>query len=145
MGRMTIKPTGLFAPPFVRSHRSLIRLLRTARCAYSFGRSLTHSLPSSWERCLWSKCVDFIQFQPTVRRRRVRATIPPRLVANFRVGENAKRLSEKSLRVARMISYFENHPAWFHDCLDFSKIDGDSRSWFHRMKSVLQPLCIIDA
>ena len=40
----------------VRSHRSLIRWLRTARfaralrCAHSFARSLTHSLPSSWER-----------------------------------------------------------------------------------------------
>ena len=38
----------------IRSYRSLIRLFRTApfaraiRCA-SFGRSLTHSLPSSWE------------------------------------------------------------------------------------------------
>ena len=40
----------------VRSHRSLIRLLRTARfaralrCAHSFARSLTRSLRSSWER-----------------------------------------------------------------------------------------------
>ena len=39
----------------VRSHRSPVRLLRTARfaralrCAHSFARSLTHSLPSSWE------------------------------------------------------------------------------------------------
>ena len=39
----------------VRSHRSLIRLLRTARfaralrCAHSFARLLTHSLPSLWE------------------------------------------------------------------------------------------------
>jgi len=39
----------------VRSHRSLVRLLRTARfaralrCAHSFARSLTHSLPSSWD------------------------------------------------------------------------------------------------
>ena len=38
------------------SHRSLIPLLRTAcfdcvlRCAYLFARSLTHSLPSLWER-----------------------------------------------------------------------------------------------
>ena len=31
----------------------------------------------------------------------VRATIPPLLVASFRVGENAKRLSEKSLRVSK--------------------------------------------
>ena len=35
----------------IRSHRSLIRLLRTTR----FARSLTHSLPSSWESglCLY--------------------------------------------------------------------------------------------
>jgi len=39
----------------VRSHRSLVRLLRTARfaralrCAHSFARSLAHSLPSSWD------------------------------------------------------------------------------------------------
>ena len=58
-----------------RSHRSLIRLLRTACfaralcCAHSFARSLTRSLRSSWERgfCLWNECVNFIRFQPTVR------------------------------------------------------------------------------
>ena len=43
----------------VRLHRSLTRLLRTARfillpslarcCVHSFARSLTHSLPSSWD------------------------------------------------------------------------------------------------
>ena len=48
--------TGPLAWPLARcSHRSLIRLLRTARfaralrCGHSFVRSLTHSLPSSWE------------------------------------------------------------------------------------------------
>ena len=59
----------------VRSHRSLIRLLRTARfaralcCAHSLARSLTRSLRSSWERglCLRIERVDFIQFRPTVR------------------------------------------------------------------------------
>ena len=58
----------------VRPHRSLIRLLRTARfahalrCAHSFARSLTHSFPGSWESCscLWNERVDFIQFQSTV-------------------------------------------------------------------------------
>ena len=58
----------------VCSHHSLIRLLRTARfaralrCAHSFARSLTHSLPSSWERslCLWNEYVEFIQIQATV-------------------------------------------------------------------------------
>ena len=39
----------------------------------SFARLLTHSLPSSWERGLrqYIECVDFIQFQPTVRRLRI--------------------------------------------------------------------------
>ena len=58
----------------VRSHRSLIRLLRTARCAralrctHSFARSLTRSLRSSWERdlCQSIECVDIMQFQPIV-------------------------------------------------------------------------------
>ena len=56
--------------------RSLIRLFRTARfaralrCAHSFARSLTHSLPSSWGSglCLCNECVGFIQFRPTVHR-----------------------------------------------------------------------------
>ena len=59
----------------VCSHRSLIRLLRTARfaralrCAHSFARSLTRSIRRSWESdlCLWNECVDFIQFETTVR------------------------------------------------------------------------------
>ena len=62
----------------IRSHRSLIRLLRTASFARALcrahslarllARSLTHSLPSSWESgfCLWNECINFIQFQPTV-------------------------------------------------------------------------------
>ena len=58
----------------VRTHRSLIRLLRTARfaralrCAHSLARSLTRSLRSSWEcdLCLWNECVDFIQVETTV-------------------------------------------------------------------------------
>ena len=59
----------------VRSHRSLIRLLRTARfaralrCAHSLARSLTHSLRSSWGSgfCLQNERVDFISFEPTVQ------------------------------------------------------------------------------
>ena len=54
----------------------LIRLFRTARfacalrCAHSFARSLTQSLPSPWKRSLFLRieCVDFIPFQPIVRR-----------------------------------------------------------------------------
>ena len=63
VGRMTMKSTRRvlghsLLRSLVRSHRSLIRLLRTARfaralrCAHSFARSLTHSLRSSWERDL---------------------------------------------------------------------------------------------
>ena len=60
----------------VRSHCSLIRLLRTASFArsraplHSFVRLLTHSLRSSWKRdwCLSIEHVDFIKFQPTVQR-----------------------------------------------------------------------------
>ena len=55
-----------------RLHRSLIRLLCTAhfRCAHSLARSLAHSLLSFWERGIWpwNERVDFISFQPTVRR-----------------------------------------------------------------------------
>ena len=58
----------------VRSHCSLINLLRTARfarllpSAHSFARLFTRLLRSSWERspCLWSERLDFIQFQLTV-------------------------------------------------------------------------------
>ena len=60
MGRMTLKSTRRvlghsLLRSLVRSHRSLIRLLRTARfaralrCAHSFACSLTRSLQSSWE------------------------------------------------------------------------------------------------
>ena len=59
LGRMTMNSTrgalGHSLRSLVRSHRSLIRLLRTARfaralrCAHSFARSLTRSLRSSWE------------------------------------------------------------------------------------------------
>ena len=64
----------------VRSHRSLIRLPRTARFAralryaHSLARSLTHSLQNSWERdlCLWIQCVNFIQFRTIVRWRKAR-------------------------------------------------------------------------
>ena len=63
LGRMTMKSTRRvlghsLVRSLVRSHRSLIRLLRTARfaralrCAHSLARSLTHSLPSSSERGL---------------------------------------------------------------------------------------------
>merc|ERR1711951_261612 len=75
VGPMTMKSTRRvlghsLLRSLVRSHRSLIRLLRTARfaralrCAHLFARSLTHSLQSSWERdlCLRIKCVNFIQF-----------------------------------------------------------------------------------
>ena len=73
VGRMTMILTRgvlgrLFLRAFVCSHRSLIRLLRTARFAgvlrysYLFARS--------WEKgsYLWIARVDFTQFQPTVRR-----------------------------------------------------------------------------
>jgi len=83
VGPMTMKSTRRvlghsLLRSLVRSHRSLIRLLRTARfaralrCAHSFARSLTHSLQSSWESgfCLRTGCVDFISFEPTVRRSR---------------------------------------------------------------------------
>ena len=53
VGRMPMKSTRRVLGHWsVRSHRSLIRLLRTA-CAHSLARSLTHSLPNSRERdCL---------------------------------------------------------------------------------------------
>ena len=61
MGRMTMKSTRRVLVHsllriVIRSHRLLIRLLRTARfaralrCAYSFARSLTHSLRGLWEK-----------------------------------------------------------------------------------------------
>ena len=60
----------------VRSHRSLIRLFRTASFArsraplHSFISLLTNSLRSSWERywCLSIESVIFIKFQPIVQR-----------------------------------------------------------------------------
>ena len=79
VGRMTMKSTRRvlghsLLRSLVRLHRSLIRLLRTARfaralrCAHSLARSLTRSLRSSWESsfCLWIERVDFIQFETTV-------------------------------------------------------------------------------
>ena len=79
-GRMTMKSTRRvlghsILRSLILSHRSLIRLLRTARfaralrCAHSFARSLTRLLRSSWESsfCLWNERVDFIQFQHTKR------------------------------------------------------------------------------
>ena len=41
---------------------------RLLRCAHSFARSLTHSLPSSREKgsCLYIECVDFKVFLPVV-------------------------------------------------------------------------------
>ena len=55
----------LFIRTLIRSHCSLIWLLRTARfarthwCAHSLARLLTHSLPSSWERDLCLQ-IEFI-------------------------------------------------------------------------------------
>ena len=55
----------LFVRTLIRSHCSLIWLLRTARfarthwCAHSLARLLTHSLPSSWERDLCLQ-IEFI-------------------------------------------------------------------------------------
>ena len=60
LGWMTMKSTRKvlghsLLRSLIRSHRSLIRLLRTARfaralrCTHSFARSLTRSLRSSWE------------------------------------------------------------------------------------------------
>ena len=79
VGSMTMKSTRRvrghsLLRSLVRSHRSLIRLLRTARfaralrCAHSFARSLTRSLRSSWERgfCLQNERLDFISFEPIV-------------------------------------------------------------------------------
>ena len=71
LGRMAMKSTRWghsLLRSLVRSHRSLIRLLRTAcfahalRYAHSFVRSLTYSLWGSWGRgfCLWIELVDFI-------------------------------------------------------------------------------------
>ena len=76
LGRMTMKSTRrglghLLLRSLVRSHRSLIRLLLTARFAraHSFARSLTHSLQSSWDCgfCLQNERVGFISFEPTVQ------------------------------------------------------------------------------
>ena len=56
----------------IRSHRSLIRLLRTARFARAFhyahllAHSLTPELMGKW-LCLWNERVDFIRFQPTIQ------------------------------------------------------------------------------
>ena len=53
------------------SHRSFVRSRAPLRTLVrSLARSLTHSLRSSWERgfCLCIARVDFIQFQPIVRR-----------------------------------------------------------------------------
>ena len=54
--------TGPFAHSFARTFQSYFA--RVLRCTHS----LTHLLPSSWERgfCPWNEPVDFIQFQPTV-------------------------------------------------------------------------------
>ena len=72
----------------VRSHRSLVRLLRTARfaralrCAHSFARSLTHSLLSSWDsgvllsdfQSVLTLCVVlFTILYPTIIRKNSRA------------------------------------------------------------------------
>ena len=55
----------------VRSHRSLICLLRTASSVRAL-RSFVRSLPSSWERgfSLWIERVDFVSFLPIVSARR---------------------------------------------------------------------------
>ena len=70
VGRMTKKSTRRVLGhsllcSLIRPHRSLIRLLRTARalrCAHSFSRSLTHSGARGKE-----VFVDFKSFQPTVQ------------------------------------------------------------------------------
>ena len=58
----------------IRSHRSLIRLLRTARFARALARSfvcllacsLAHGAHGKDFFFLWNKCIDFTSFQPTV-------------------------------------------------------------------------------
>ena len=75
MDRPTLGRNDMISTHRVVSHLPLGRSLAhsfscSALLARSAGliRSLTHSLPISWERgsCLWNECINFIQCRPTV-------------------------------------------------------------------------------
>ena len=71
--KSTRRLVGRSLAPLTHSVSSLrtARFARALRCAYSFACSLTHSGARGTEPrglCLWNARVDFIPFQPTVRR-----------------------------------------------------------------------------